>query len=55
MNHQHTGRKIKARLRGDEVVAIENFGADVTLFDPLQAPRFPLAYLLYTSVSSLVR
>ena len=35
LNHQHTGRKIKTRLRGDEVVAMENFGADLTFFDSL--------------------
>lgn len=35
LNHQHTRRKIKTRLRGDEMVAMENFGADLTFFDPL--------------------
>ena len=29
----HRTRQIRARLRGDEVVAIENFGADLTFFD----------------------
>lgn len=31
----HRTRQIRARLRGDEVVAMENFGADLTFFDPL--------------------
>ena len=35
LDHRHTGTKIRARLRGDEVVAMENFGADLTFFDPL--------------------
>ncbi|MSP12222.1 MAG: hypothetical protein EXR62_04600 [Chloroflexi bacterium] len=30
----HAKRDIRARLRGDEVVAIENFGTDFTFFDP---------------------
>ncbi len=29
----HRTRQIRARLRGDEVVAMENFGADLTFFD----------------------
>lgn len=32
---EHRDRQIVARLRGDEVVAMENFGADVTFFEPL--------------------
>jgi hypothetical protein len=31
----HRGKRIRARLRGDEVDAMENFGADLTFFDPL--------------------
>ena len=31
----HRTRTIRARLRGDRVVAMENFGADLTFFDPL--------------------
>jgi hypothetical protein len=31
----HRTRTIRARLRGDTVVAMENFGADLTFFDPL--------------------
>ncbi len=33
LNHQ--ARDIRTRLRGDEVMAMENFGADLTFFDPL--------------------
>jgi len=36
LTHRHTGNRIKTRLRGDEVVAMENFGADLTFFDPLE-------------------
>ena len=32
----HRTRTIRARLRGDAVVAVDNFGADLTFFDPLQ-------------------
>lgn len=32
----HGARHIRVRLRGDEVVAMENFGADLTFFDPLE-------------------
>ena len=32
----HGDRQIRTRLRGDEVVAMENFGADPTFFDPLE-------------------
>lgn len=32
---QHRTREIRARLRGDEVVAMDNFGAELTFFDPL--------------------
>lgn len=31
----HRTRRIRARLRGDEVVAMENFAADLTFFDAL--------------------
>ena len=31
---QHRTRSIRARLRGDEVVAMDNFGADLTFFPP---------------------
>lgn len=33
--HRHTGTQIRTRLRGDAVVDMENFGADLTFFDPL--------------------
>ena len=33
----HRTREIRARLRGDEVVAMDNFGADLTFFDPLDS------------------
>ena len=29
----HRTRDIRVRLRGDEVAAMDNFGADVTFFD----------------------
>ena len=32
----HRTRRIRAVLRGDEVTAMENFGADLTFFDPLE-------------------
>ena len=32
---KHQTRKIRVRLRGDQVEAMENFGADLTFFDPL--------------------
>ena len=32
---KHRTRDIRARLRGDEVVAMDSFGADLTFFDPL--------------------
>ena len=31
---KHRTRDIRVRLRGDEVVAADNFGADLTFFDP---------------------
>ena len=31
----HRTREIKARLRGDEVAAMESFGANLTFFEPL--------------------
>ena len=33
---RHRTRNIRTRLRGDEVVAMDNFGADLTYFDPLE-------------------
>ena len=33
---KHRTRDIRARLRGDEVVAMDNFGADLTFFDPYE-------------------
>ena len=33
---KHRTRAIRARLRGDEVVAMENFGADLTYFNCLE-------------------
>ena len=32
----HRTRQIRARLRGDQVVAMENFGADLTFFEPIE-------------------
>ncbi len=32
---KHRTREIRARLRGDEVAAMEDFGADLTFFEPL--------------------
>ncbi|MDE2999019.1 MAG: hypothetical protein OXU79_08075 [Gemmatimonadota bacterium] len=32
----HRTRKIRVRLRGDEVAAMDNFGADLTFFDPYE-------------------
>ena len=32
---EHRTRRIRARLRGHAVVAMENFGADLTYFEPL--------------------
>jgi hypothetical protein len=32
---KHRTREIRTRLRGDAVVAMQNFGADLTFFDPL--------------------
>jgi len=32
---KHRTRAIRARLRGDEVIAMQNFGADLTFFDDL--------------------
>ena len=34
---KHRTRDIRVRLRGDEVLAMDNFGADLTFFDPLEA------------------
>ena len=31
----HRTRRIRTRLRGDEVVAMDDFGADLTFFEPL--------------------
>ena len=32
---QHPTRDIRVRLRGDQAVAMDNVGADWTLFDPI--------------------
>ncbi len=32
----HRTRQIRVKLRGDQVTAMENFGADLTFFDPLE-------------------
>ena len=32
---KHRSRDIRVRLRGDEVVAMDNFGTDLTFFDAL--------------------
>ncbi len=32
----HRTRDIRTRMRGDEVVAMDNFGADLTFFDPYE-------------------
>lgn len=34
---KHRTRNIRVRLRGDEVIAMDNFGADLTFFDPIEA------------------
>lgn len=33
---QHRTRQIRVQLQGDAVVAMENFGADLTFFDPIE-------------------
>ena len=33
---KHQTRDIRARLRGDEVVSMDSFGADLTFFDPIE-------------------
>ncbi len=33
---RHRTRQIRVRLRGDEVAAMDNFGADLTFFDPYE-------------------
>ena len=32
---EHRTREIRVRLRGDEVAALDNSGADLSFFDPL--------------------
>ena len=32
---KHRTRDIRVRLRGDEVEAMDSFGADLTYFDPI--------------------
>ena len=32
----HRTREIRARIRGDEVIAMDSFGADLTFFDPFE-------------------
>ena len=34
---QHRTRDIRVRLEGDSVVAMDNFGADLTFFDPIDS------------------
>ena len=34
----HRKRTIRTRLHGDQVLAMENFGADFTFFTPLNSP-----------------
>ena len=36
---KHRTRTIRARLRGDEVIAMDNFGADLTFFPPISICR----------------
>jgi hypothetical protein len=36
---RHRTRDIRVLLRGDEVVGIDNFGADLTYFDPYDDSR----------------
>jgi DUF1680 family protein len=33
---EHRTRRIRTRLRGDQVVAMNNFGADLTFFESLE-------------------
>ena len=33
---KHRTRDIRARLRGDAVIAMDSFGQDLTYFDPLE-------------------
>ena len=33
---EHRTRPVRTRLRGDEVVAMDNFGADLTFFEPME-------------------
>ena len=33
---KHHTRNIRLRLRGDAVVAMDSFGADLTFFDPIE-------------------
>ena len=35
LNLKHKTRNIEVKLRGDEVMAMQNFGADLTFFDPI--------------------
>ena len=32
----HRTRDIRVRLRGEQAVAMDNFGADLTFFDPME-------------------
>jgi hypothetical protein len=32
---KHNTRNIEVKLRGDEVMAMQNFGADLTFFEPI--------------------
>ena len=35
LNLKHKTRNIEVKLRGDEVIAMQNFGADLTFFEPI--------------------
>ena len=35
LNLKHKTRNIEVKLRGDEVMAMQNFGADLTFFEPI--------------------
>jgi hypothetical protein len=35
LNLKHKTRNIEVKLGGDEVIAMQNFGADLTFFEPL--------------------
>ena len=35
LNLKHKTRNIEVKLKGDEVLAMQNFGADLTFFEPI--------------------